>query len=115
MNFFLTYITYLVEEYISSINEVLKIAANWNLPFANGRHGFDFFSHRRGTLVSGNRSTSRWDPSVWVITPPFDDRKRFAFQCVAKVPSVLERLKPIITRVVVPIALALMATKAMKS
>jgi len=104
-----------------SINEVLKIGANWNLPFggvgasgmgaANGRHGFDFFSHRRGTLVSGNRSTSSWDPSVWVITPPFDDRKRFAFQCIAKVPAVLDQLKPIMTRVVVPIALAIVCSR----
>jgi aldehyde dehydrogenase (NAD+) len=52
-----------------SIKEVTKIAVNWNLPFgglgasgmgaANGKHGFDFFSHRRGTVVSGNRSTLR--------------------------------------------------------
>jgi acyl-CoA reductase-like NAD-dependent aldehyde dehydrogenase len=104
-----------------SINEVLKIGANWNLPFggvgasgmgaANGRHGFDFFSHRRGTLVSGNRSTSSWDPSVWVITPPFDDRKRFAFQCIAKVPAVLDPQKPNMTRVVVPIALAIVCSR----
>ncbi len=104
-----------------SINEVTKIAANWNLPFgglgasgmgaANGKHGFDFFSHRRGTVVSGNRSTSRWDPSVWVLTPPFDNRKRFAYQCVAKVPPVLDRLRLVIKTVVIPIALAMVCSR----
>jgi hypothetical protein len=117
-----------------SINEVLKIGANVNVPFggvgtsgmgaSGGRHGFDFFSHRRGVLVGENTSTSRWDPNVWVITPPFDDRKLFAFKCVAKVPLALDRLRPIIKTFVIPLALALvcsrfypgvlMALKAMK-
>jgi acyl-CoA reductase-like NAD-dependent aldehyde dehydrogenase len=63
-----------------SINEVLKIGGNFNLPFggiglsgmggaSTGKFGFDFFSHERGTMVGGNRSTSRWDPSVWLASP----------------------------------------------
>jgi hypothetical protein len=101
-----------------SINEVLKIGGNFNLPFggigmsgmggaSTGKFGFDFFSHERGTMVGGNRSTSRWDPSVWLAHPPFDDRKLHVFCFISKVPWIWERIKSIIATTVIPVALAI--------
>ncbi len=100
-----------------SINEVLKIGANYHIPFggvgtsgmgaSGGRHGFDFFSHNRGTLVGGSTSTSMYDPAVWVVTPPFDERKLRAFRCVACVPLALDWLRSKITTFVIPLVIAL--------
>ena len=101
-----------------SINEVLKIGGNFNLPFggiglsgmggaSTGKFGFDFFSHERGTMVGGNRSTSRWDPSVWLVHPPFDDRKLHVFRFISKVPLVWERIKSIIAATFLPVAFAI--------
>jgi hypothetical protein len=72
---------------------------------SGGKYGFDFYSHRRGTLIGGNTSTSMWDPTVWVITPPFNDWKLLAFKFIAGVPSALDYLRPMIATFVVPLAI----------
>jgi hypothetical protein len=99
-----------------SINEVLKVGANINIPFggvgqsgmgaSGGKHGFDFYSHRRGALIGGNTSTSGWDPTVWVITPPLNDWKLLALKLIIGVPSALDCLWPMIKTIVVPLAIA---------
>lgn len=99
------------------INDLIKQAANYYQPFGgvgtsgigayNGKHGFDFFSHYRGTLTSNNKSTSRYDPTVWVAHPPFDERKIFMFRCIGKVPLVWDQLKRILPIVEVPILIGL--------
>ncbi len=88
------------------INDVIKQAANYYQPFGgvgtsgigayNGKHGFDFFSHYRGTLASNNTSTSKYDPSVWVAHPPFDRNKVFLFRCIGNIPLAWDRLKRIL-------------------
>mmetsp|Transcript_29790 Transcript_29790/g.63184 ORF Transcript_29790/g.63184 Transcript_29790/m.63184 type:complete len:613 (+) Transcript_29790:83-1921(+) len=100
------------------VNEVIKQAGNHFLPFGGvgtsgmgayyGKYGFDFFSHYRGTLVGNNYSTLKWDPSVWLVNPPFNQKKLFAFRCVGKVQLILDKLKSIIpvAKVVVPIGFA---------
>lgn len=84
------------------INDVIKQAANYYHPFGgvgtsgigayNGKHGFDFFSHYRGTLASNNTSTYKYDPSVWVTNPPFDEKKVFLFRCIGNIPLICDRL-----------------------
>lgn len=86
-----------------AINDVIKQAANYTLPFGgigtsgigayNGKYGFDFFSHYRGTLTSNNTSTFKYDPSIWISHPPFNEKKLFLFRCIGKVPIVLDEMK----------------------
>ena len=102
-----------------AINEVLKQSANYNMPFGGvgssgmgayyGKFGFDFFSHYRGTLVGRNYSTWRFDPSVWVAYPPYDEKKLFVFRCVGKVPLLFDKLKCVVpfAKVVIPLSLAM--------
>ena len=105
-----------------AINEVLKQSANYHVPFGGvgssgmgayyGKYGFDFFSHYRGTLVGNNYSTWKWDPSVWVAHPPFNDKKLMVFRLVSKVPLVLDKVKsvilnPVLIKFCLPLAFAL--------
>ena len=103
-----------------AINEVIKQAANHYVPFGGagtsgmnayyGKYGFDFFSHYRSTLVGANQSTLKWDPSVWMVNPPYNEKKLFAFRCVGKVPLLLDRIKSMIrmSKVALPVGLAAM-------
>jgi len=99
-----------------AINEVVKQSANYHAPFGGvgtsgmgayyGKTGFDFFSHNRPTLVGNNFSTLKFDPSVWLANPPFNDRKLQLFRFVGKVPSIVSKFKTL-AKVVVPFAFAL--------
>jgi hypothetical protein len=57
-------------------------------------------------MVGGNRSRSRWDQSVWLAHPPFDNRM-FVFRFISKVPWICEIMKYIIAAIVLPVALAI--------
>lgn len=95
------------------INDLIKQAANYYQPFGgvgtsgigayNGKHGFDFFSHYRGTLLSSNTSTYKYDPSVWVAHPPFDEKKLFLFRFIGNIPLIWHRLKRILPVVILVI------------
>lgn len=101
------------------INEIIKQGANYHNPFGGvgtsgmgayyGKHGFDFFSHYRGTLVGNNYSTFKWDPSVWLTNPPFNKQKVLAFQCLGKAYVIWDKLKLIVpvAKVVIPIWFAI--------
>eukprot|EP00580_Thalassiosira_gravida_P021314 CAMPEP_0201679740 /NCGR_PEP_ID=MMETSP0494-20130426/49161_1 /ASSEMBLY_ACC=CAM_ASM_000839 /TAXON_ID=420259 /ORGANISM="Thalassiosira gravida, Strain GMp14c1" /LENGTH=398 /DNA_ID=CAMNT_0048163313 /DNA_START=12 /DNA_END=1208 /DNA_ORIENTATION=- len=102
-----------------AINDVLKQAGNLHMPFGGvgasgmgsyyGKFGFDFFSHYRGTLVENNYSTWKWDPTVWLINPPFDAKKLFGFRMLGKVVLVMDRLQGVVPmmKVFIPIAFAM--------
>ena len=102
-----------------AINECMKQSANYHLPFGGvgssgmgsyfGKFGFDFFSHYRGSLVGSNYVTWKWDPSVWVTHPPFDEKKLFAFRSLGKISFILDKLKSVIpvAKVVIPIGFAM--------
>jgi len=99
-----------------AINEVVKQSANYHAPFGGvgasgmgayyGKTGFDFFSHNRPTLVGSNYSTLKFDPSVWLANPPFNDRKLKLFRIVGKVPTLFTKLKTL-AKVAIPIAFVL--------
>ncbi|KAL9189389.1 hypothetical protein ACHAXT_009064 [Thalassiosira profunda] len=101
------------------INEVLKQSANYHMPFGGvgasgmnayyGKSGFDFFSHYRGTLAGSNFSTWKWDPSVWMVHPPYTPNKLRAFRLVSKVPVLLGRIRAIVpfAKVALPIGFLL--------
>ena len=99
-----------------AINEVVKQSANYHAPFGGvgasgmgayyGKTGFDFFSHNRPTLVCDNFSTLKYDPSVWLANPPFNDRKLQLFRLVGKVPAIMSKLKTV-AKVAIPFAFVL--------
>jgi len=89
-----------------AVNDVIKQAANYHVPFGgigtsglgsnNGKFSFDFFSHYRGSLIVKNYSTFKWDPAVWMLFPPFNDKKILAFRSLSKIPLILDPLKRIV-------------------
>ena len=100
-----------------AINDVVKQSANYHVPFGGigtsgigsyyGKFGFDFFSHYRGTLHVNNHSTFKWDPAVWMLFPPYDEKKLFAFRALSKLPRIfgpLQKLVPV-AKVLLPVAL----------
>lgn len=103
-----------------AINEVLKQSANIHLPFGglgtsgmgayHGKFGFDFFSHYRGTLVSNNYSTWKWDPTVWLTYPPYDAKKLFFFRALGHVPAVAgaARRLLLLAKAALPVGFALL-------
>ena len=76
-----------------------------------GKSGFDFFSHYRQCLVVQNYSTFKWDPAVWMLFPPYDDKKLFLFRCLCKVPLIGHKLKwivpPAAAKLLLPVALGM--------
>ena len=103
-----------------AVNDVLKQAANFYVPFGGigtsgmgsyyGKFGFDFFSHYRGSLIVKNYSTLKWDPAVWMLFPPYNDKKVLAFRTLSKLPLMFGPLKRIVpvAKVLLPVALGML-------
>lgn len=103
-----------------AVNDVVKQAANYHVPFGGigtsgigsyyGKYGFDFFSHYRGSLIVKNYSTFKWDPAVWMLFPPFNDKKILAFRTLSKIPLILDPLKRVlpVAKVLLPVALGIL-------
>ena len=102
-----------------AVNDVIKQSANYYVPFGGigtsgmgsyyGKFGFDFFSHYRGSLMVENYSTSKWDPAVWMLFPPYNEKKVFAFRCLSKIPFFVDKLKQIVpvAKLLLPVALGM--------
>jgi len=99
-----------------AINDVIKHPRNHHLPFGGvgtsgmghwyGKYGFDFYSHHRGVMISGNHSArsgsgfwglmGKYDPGLWMTQPPYGGEegksKLWWFQFMAGVGSVIDGL-----------------------
>ena len=75
-----------------------------------GKFGFDFFSHTRGTHVCNNLSSFRYDPLVWLVNPPFNNKKLILLRLVNKVPLLFDQLKRIVpvAKVAIPLCFVLL-------
>ncbi len=99
-----------------AINDVIKHPRNHHLPFGGvgtsgighwyGKYGFDFYSHHRGVMISGNHSArsgsgfwgalGKYDPGLWMTQPPYGgeegERKLWWFRFMAGVGGVVDGL-----------------------
>eukprot|EP00565_Helicotheca_tamesis_P008789 CAMPEP_0185733714 /NCGR_PEP_ID=MMETSP1171-20130828/20366_1 /TAXON_ID=374046 /ORGANISM="Helicotheca tamensis, Strain CCMP826" /LENGTH=548 /DNA_ID=CAMNT_0028403513 /DNA_START=55 /DNA_END=1697 /DNA_ORIENTATION=+ len=104
-----------------TVNDTVKNPGNWNLPFGgvgtsgmgayHGHHGFTFFSHMKSFLVTNNLSSSPYDPSVWVIFPPYTDAKMTMLKAIIKLPDIWFRMENFIMYVVMPVFFLVVAYK----
>lgn len=98
------------------VNHVILNGGNFHLPFGGvgysgmggyyGKHGFDFFSHTRGALITNNNTASPYDPANWLTCPPFTSNKIAVVQFVTKIPQALKIVTAVI-KVVIPVLVAM--------